>query len=1165
MKSSSRSFACKALPLAFSIAAIIPQLHAATIVKENNVNALNLTTSWVGGVVPTNADTAEWNSTVLVANTTAALGGNADWLGMRVVSPGGAITVTHAAGQSLTIGSGGIDLSTATQNLTLLSTTNVAGDIAIGASQTWNVGAGRTLQLFSNSNTANQRLTGSGNIEVTGGGIVRLLTGDAGSTTFTAGNGNDTFTGNWTISNGSVRGLRNGTHAWGQGAIFMNGGTIGQEQGSWTWTNNIVLNAATTSTIDDFNTSGTTRSLKLQGVLSGSGNLVFAETGAGGQSNETGYILTNTNTLSGTVTINSPAVLRIGGVGGNDTTTGAGTTGTLGTASVVNNGTLVLARTNTWEFANAISGTGLVRIGLTSTPASHILTLSGNNSHTGGTTIQTALTLRIAHANALGTGAFTIGGNGIFDNVTGGPLTLGNAFTLSGGSPTFNGTNDMTFTGAVSLAAANRTITVNGGTLALTNNISQDATARNFTKQGVGTLVMGGTNSYTGTTLVSAGTLNLDYGTNDTTKLADAAALTLGSASIVLSGASGSHNEIVLSTTINGMALIRRSGTNAAEISLGAITRSTGGFLDVESANLVNTTTTNLNGIIQGVTLGGANLAANDGSNNVVAFTGYSDVTRLESGTKTISDGATQQIRIVDGSGSAPANITLAAAGTTNINSFVNSSTGGATTVTVGTGNTLRLGAAGAVLAGAGTAGVAITDGTLTVGGADNTAGDLLLSNSGATMIVSSAVSNNGTGNVTVTKAGTGTAVLSGLNTYTGATVIRTGILEVTGGSAIPDAGAVTIFTGGGLKLSANETMGALTGGGLNGTVEVGTFTLGISYTGTGSILRAAISGTGEIVKSGTGEIALEGNNPFSGKYTVNDGTVAFRTTTSENGKPKISLSGAGSLAIGNDFVGTSATISELSGSGTGTVNPQFDQQFGIRTLEVEQATNTVFSPVLRDGDANRILGLTKSGAGTLELSGANTYTGPTTVNGGTLLVSGSLSGSSVVTVNGGTLAGDGPVGAVTLNAGGTVAPGASPAILAAGNLNFNGGTLALELNGITAGTDYDQLSATGSVAFSANTPLTLSLGFDPVDGVDAFTIVSNDLADSVNTAGGLFSFGGTPLAQGATFTASGQAFSISYTGGDGNDVVLTAVPEPASIAMLLGGLGILGARRRSR
>jgi autotransporter-associated beta strand protein len=227
-------------------------------------------------------------------------------------------------------------------------------------------------------------------------------------------------------------------------------------------------------------------------------------------------------------------------------------------------------------------------------------------------------------------------------------------------------------------------------------------------------------------------------------------------------------------------------------------------------------------------------------------------------------------------------------------------------------------------------------------------------------------------------------------------------------------------------------------------------------------------------------------------------------------------------------------------------VNPQFDQQFGIRTLEVEQATNTVFSPVLRDGDANRILGLTKSGAGTLELSGANTYTGPTTVNGGTL-------------------AGDGPVGAVTLNAGGTVAPGASPAILAAGNLNFNGGTLALELNGITAGTDYDQLSATGSVAFSANTPLTLSLGFDPVDGVDAFTIVSNDLADSVNTAGGLFSFGGTPLAQGATFTASGQAFSISYTGGDGNDVVLTAVPEPASIAMLLGGLGILGARRRSR
>jgi autotransporter-associated beta strand protein len=248
-------------------------------------------------------------------------------------------------------------------------------------------------------------------------------------------------------------------------------------------------------------------------------------------------------------------------------------------------------------------------------------------------------------------------------------------------------------------------------------------------------------------------------------------------------------------------------------------------------------------------------------------------------------------------------------------------------------------------------------------------------------------------------------------------------------------------------------------------------------------------------------------------------------------------------------------------------VNPQFDQQFGVRTLEVEQSTNTVFSGVMRDSlsDTNRLLGFTKSGAGTLELSGANTYTGPTTINNGALLVTGSLSGSSAVNVNGGTLSGDGPVGAITLNAGGTVAPGANQVTLATGSVTLNGGTLALELNGTIPGTGYDQLSVTGGVAFSANTPLTISLGFDPADGVDFFTIVSNDLADSVNTAGGLFSFGGNPLAEGAMFTAGGQAFSISYAGGDGNDVVLAAVPEPAGIAMLLGGLGVLAARRRRR
>ena len=79
--------------------------------------------------------------------------------------------------------------------------------------------------------------------------------------------------------------------------------------------------------------------------------------------------------------------------------------------------------------------------------------------------------------------------------------------------------------------------------------------------------------------------------------------------------------------------------------------------------------------------------------------------------------------------------------------------------------------------------------------------------------------------------------------------------------------------------------------------------------------------------------------------------------------------------------------------------------------------------------------GLTKLGAGTMELTGANAYTGTTTVEAGTLLVNGNQTGANGdVTVNGGILGGTGIVGgATTINAGGCLAPGAS-----IGTLTFN-------------------------------------------------------------------------------------------------------------------------------
>jgi hypothetical protein len=73
--------------------------------------------------------------------------------------------------------------------------------------------------------------------------------------------------------------------------------------------------------------------------------------------------------------------------------------------------------------------------------------------------------------------------------------------------------------------------------------------------------------------------------------------------------------------------------------------------------------------------------------------------------------------------------------------------------------------------------------------------------------------------------------------------------------------------------------------------------------------------------------------------------------------------------------------------------------------------------------------------------------------------------------------------------------------------------------------------------------------------------------ADAVSTAGGLFTgLDGSRLAEGSIYTLlNGPSFSISYAGGDGNDIALIAVPEPGVVGAFLGGLGIVAGLRRRR
>ncbi|MFZ3010206.1 MAG: hypothetical protein WA030_04310 [Candidatus Microsaccharimonas sp.] len=149
----------------------------------------------------------------------------------------------------------------------------------------------------------------------------------------------------------------------------------------------------------------------------------------------------------------------------------------------------------------------------------------------------------------------------------------------------------------------------------------------------------------------------------------------------------------------------------------------------------------------------------------------------------------------------------------------------------------------------------------------------------------------------------------------------------------------------------------------------------------------------------------------------------------------------------------------------------------------------------------------------------------------------------AILLQNGGVLTGVGTIGALTSQSG-KLAIGNSPGIINSGSVSFDSSSsMDVEIGGTGAG-QYDQLNVTGTVSLGSATLNTVHYGgFLPVLN-DTFTIISNDSNDAITGT-----FAG--LAQGATFVLDDITYTISYVGGTGNDVVLTAttVPGPPDTA----------------
>lgn len=298
-------------------------------------------------------------------------------------------------------------------------------------------------------------------------------------------------------------------------------------------------------------------------------------------------------------------------------------------------------------------------------------------------------------------------------------------------------------------------------------------------------------------------------------------------------------------------------------------------------------------------------------------------------------------------------------------------------------------------------------------------------------------------------------------------------------------------------------------------------------------------AGAGDGASGGFGGGGGGGSNAGAGGFGSGNGAAGYGS-----GGGGAGLGGAvfvrqgASLSVSNcTFTGGAATGGSGNNSGLGIGTAVFlagSMQYTVANGQTE----TIVSGSTLGGGTDALItgGFTKSGPGTLIMAANSNYTGPTAVNGGTLLVNGSLpTGSAVTVASTATLGGTGTIsGGVTVQSGGTLAPGASPGITNTGNVTLNSGsTFAAEINGTTVGTQYDQLNVTGTVSLGGAV-LSLSGSLTPSVG-NTFTIINNDSTDAVS---GTFS----GLAEGATVTFNGVPMAISYVGGTGNDVVLTAL-----------------------
>jgi|GEM_PF-916338 len=694
------------------------------------------------------------------------------------------------------------------------------------------------------------------------------------------------------------------------------------------------------------------------------------------------YTARYTGTTNSTTTIPSGMTLTLDGLLNGGTSTG-------GTTNIPNSSVLTIASAGTGALAIGSTNELVVTAGVNnitiSAPitggsasggltimgynSSSLVTLSGANTYSGKTTIN-AGTLVIGAAGGVIPDAsdVTLASSNIGLRPTDGNPSVG-ILNLNANSETIGGLNGA---GSVTTASGTPTFTVGASNVAsatfsgVINQTGSGTVA--LTKTGTGTQILSGANTYTGTTIINGGTLQVGNGTTGSLNGTTGTALTFGApgGTFNVSEASGVSQSMGALSFITGGDNTVQSTNNGGNsfLTFSSITRH------------ALTDQNNAPGTINFVVSGGTN-----GTDNKIVLTGLTANTFIDkagyfNGSNFAWYDSTGYVRGINYGVDAGS---VTSAGGTSVSGTHLKITGPISAQTAQgdnrTFNTLNIAAStsfnlgnnvtyytSAILKSGGNSATIGGTGTANIGTMANDRLFIRTDLSSDTLTVNIPI--NAVGGSALTKSGAGTLILTAANSVNNTNVsgpttvtlaIYAGTLQLGNGGATGSVNTATSI----------ENYGSLVFN-RNNLVAQGTD-------------FSTIIGSGSVTQAGTSAsvLSLTAANTYTGGTNINSGTVLF-TGTGLGTTGNVTFTGNSTLRFG------AATTTDLSSRLVMTNGVTSTIDIGVNNVTFASAFGSSTSGAL-----------TKVGSGTLTLGGANTYTGTTTINSGTALVTGSLNGTT--------------------------------------------------------------------------------------------------------------------------------------------------------------------------